>query len=287
MKPKLIFLLISLGVLNFKISAQTGKYYSMPDSNAYWNTYSRYYPSATRSTTLRIDGDTLYQGILYHKLREIGSLYLPINFYKGAFRDDSIHRKVFFLPNSDTVEQLLYDFNLQIGDTLRTYNTKKTYSRIRIIGLDSILIGSDYRKRWLLSGDHTDAEIIEGIGSTYGFLDLLMPLIEGHPYLTCFSENNKSLYPIYNANEGCPLISSVKIENKSLDFEVYPNPSNGIFTLFSKEKELIIEFYSITGQQIHPIILGSQINMTAFHKGIYFIKVSTTEISILKKMIIQ
>lgn len=287
MKPKLLFLLIGLGFFNSYSYSQARKYWAMPDSTAHWNTYTHYYPLAKNSATLRIDGDTIYRGILYHKLRVIGFSYFPINSYDGAFRDDIINRKVYFLPKSDSVEKLLYDFNLQIGDTLRTYNTKGKISQIRVFSLDSILIGLNYRKRWILIGDNTDAEIIEGIGSSYGFSSMLMPIIEGHPHLTCFSEKNKSLYPIFDAEEGCPLISSVKTINKSLDFEIYPNPSFGAFTLISKENVLKIEIYSINGQKIDPIALDSKIEMTDYPKGVYYIKVSSNDFTRTKAIVIK
>ncbi len=41
--------------------------------------------------------------------------------FVGALFDDTILRKVFFIPFPDSVEQTLYDFTLNVGDTINGY----------------------------------------------------------------------------------------------------------------------------------------------------------------------
>ncbi|MDA9782781.1 hypothetical protein N9B55_00060 [Vicingaceae bacterium] len=87
-----------------------------------------------------MDGDTVVDGLLYHKLwyYELdASQNAPLGMtfglilgatvskgYHGAFRNDSINKKVFYLRRSLNQEQLLYDFNLSLGDTLQSNSIK-------------------------------------------------------------------------------------------------------------------------------------------------------------------
>ncbi len=280
---KILTLLLLLSSLF--TTAQTSRYHKMPKSGAQWNEYNYYPPLLPSNTMLVMDGDTIYDGLLYYKLRKIGFQYQPINSYVGAFREDSINRKVYYLHVKDTVEQLLYDFSTNIGDTLKTCNSN--FGRIVVSAIDSVLIGKDYRKRWILSGDHTDAVIIEGIGSSYGFSSMLMPTLEGHNHLKCYSEHNETLYPNYNSNQRCTQISSVKLENKTPIFRINPNPSNGVFKFQTQEKQFSITIFTCTGQEVFPGISDSVIDMTSYSKGIYYIRFSAKDQNIIDKMIVQ
>ena len=59
--------------------------------------------------TFTLTGDTVVQEKHYKKFLYGGKVY------KGAFREEN--RKVFFLPNKATEEQLYYDFTLHTGDS--------------------------------------------------------------------------------------------------------------------------------------------------------------------------
>ena len=133
---KLILTLIVL--LAFTIAhGQTNIYHSFPDSTIWRvdyrtnnpfqhpyivNEYFQYY----------IKGDTLINSLVYKKIFksydsvEVVLWQLPTNppistlpYYVGALRDDAISNKVFFVLPNATADSLLYDYNLNVGDTIK------------------------------------------------------------------------------------------------------------------------------------------------------------------------
>jgi hypothetical protein len=55
--------------------------------------------------------DTVYNGKTYKKV------FGDIEGYYGAMREDTATQKVYFIKNVDTVERLIYDFSLNLGNT--------------------------------------------------------------------------------------------------------------------------------------------------------------------------
>jgi endonuclease I len=86
--------------------------------------------------------------------------------------------------------------------------------------------------------------------------------------------------------------SSLELEDFStneFDFNLYPNPSNGEFTIdFEDSKEDVsVEIYSMIGQQIFQKDTTSKITISDLQSGIYFVKISKEEKSITKRIIIN
>jgi len=66
-----------------------------------------------------------------------------------------------FVPG-DTAEMLLYDFDLEVGDTLPvTYNNPPG---VYVTAVDSFYTSAGYRKRFMLAGDTWSKFLIEGVG---------------------------------------------------------------------------------------------------------------------------
>ncbi len=108
-------------------------YIPFPKSNAVWREYSGAPFGDCQEYNYPISGDTIVNGMTFHKLQKTGyvSSYGPsfcnqikyrYNFYTGAFRNDSINKRVYFLPSGQTNDTILYDFNLKIDDTILFWN---------------------------------------------------------------------------------------------------------------------------------------------------------------------
>lgn len=225
--------------------------------------------------------------------------YTSNNLKIGLFRNDSINKKVFYIPVDSTSESLLYDFNLLQGDTIRGYmediakiHFDTTFYAV-IDSVDSILVNGSFRKRWRY---HTNdfwgliwggGEIIEGIGSTYGLLEGLLPMFDDNGILVCYSEYGSSLYGI----SPCLLVTNVKNTSKIGGVKIYPNPNNGKFTIkLNNTENATIEIYTISGQFILQKIVTKntiQIDLSNYQKGMYFVKVNTPNGTMVKKIVYQ
>lgn len=300
---------------------QTNVYHPFPSDSAIWNvSYKDTWNYDCREYSYSTSGDTIINSITYHKIRQQGQSFLmktepccsPLlmctnqitgnfNFYIGAIREDIPQKKVYLFRNTDSAEVLLYDFNLNVGDTIKGYfDEPYHYDNITIVAVDSTLIGTQYRKTWTIdpscgwgTGQMAYApKIIEGIGCTYGLLEL--PCIEENTrkHLTCFSHKNQTLYPTYNATSACTLLTSINekegIENT---LSIFPNPSSGKFQLtFSNSKSGTIEVMDVLGNKILKSEIKSEsteIDLSDEIPGIYFVRISDSKGNFTMKKIVK
>ena len=146
-------------------------------------------------------GDTIINSTTYKKITKSGWVDSSLSQcytatpmgYQGAMRDDSIQKKVFLIKPGSTTEELVYDFNLIVGDTVRSilYDTLSGCPDIVIGYIDSILINSVWHKRWNTTNMGcfaVGAMYVEGIGSLFGLLDYYIEF-EGGPDLVCINNN--------------------------------------------------------------------------------------------------
>jgi hypothetical protein len=262
-------------ILTLVANGQTS-YYSFPDSNAVWNieTYYQCWGGVPGPVyqfySITFSGDTLISSQTYHKLTAPfvetyasgcsgGGIVLDV--YKGAIRQDSTNRKVFFVPPSNNIEELLYDFNMQVGDTVKGYLETFASPVDTVESIDSVLVGSTYRKRWNINLGY-DIHLIEGIGSTFG-------LVERSPgngpdwaaySITCFQQDGQPLYP--ETASTCELITSINSKDKFLNqINVFPNPSEGSLTIdFGETNIKEVQLTDILGNILLHRVLNAQTN---------------------------
>ncbi len=71
---------------------------------------------------------------------------------------------------------------------------------------------------------------------------------------------------------------------------IYPNPSNGKFFVETTNQAVSVKIISITGEEVKYIdipLMKTELNLSEFAKGIYFITVNYKTESVTKKIIIQ
>src|SRR5204863_2804445 len=132
--------------------------------------------------------------------------------YRGAIRQDTMNRKVFFVSPSNTTEQLLYDFNMQVGDTVKGYIETFTSPSDTVKSIDSVLVGNSYRKRWTINtGFLWEVRFIEGIGSIHGLIEFSWGNTYYAPvyFFGCFAQNGQTLYNYSTFSGPCELITSI------------------------------------------------------------------------------
>ncbi len=228
---------------------QSTTYYPFPERNATWNfTFLAINMSGpedyVESYSITFSGDTLINNLTYHKLT---TPFVALRKgYRGAIRQDIAAKKVFIVPPAETSEQLLYDFTLQVGDTVKGYISGND----TVESIDTVLVGSSFRKRWHINSGYR-VDIIEGVGSTYGLLERSPGNGCDFPnfYLDCFKENNQTLLPDSQTN--CELVSSVNsIDTDINQIGIIPNSETGSF---------IIEFYNSDIREITLIDLYGKV----------------------------
>jgi hypothetical protein len=294
-------ILTSILILTFTIAfSQTNKYFPFPESNAVWR------DSTCGVISWEMTGDTIWNNFTYHKITSNEFVYpLSISqlceywdpptfhtFYAGAIRQDTALRKVYFLPPGSTTDTLLYDFNLAVGDTIRTFITFGGELEAVVTAIDSILIGSQYRKIWTVPIEHWPFKIIEGIGSTRGPIVQISDLGGYTQYetLICYSHNNQTLYPYYSPSSGCEVVTGIPEQSQIEIISISPNPSNGEFIIeTAMTGKLTVQIFDLNGilmfrQNIYD---KTNIDVTVLNEGLYILTIKSDASIAFKKLVIM
>lgn len=142
----------------------------------------------------------------------------------GLCREDTVLHKVYMTSPYDTVERLLYDYNMQVGDTLAYYFYGGGHNPSGVvIQKDSILIAGNYYKKWELRNLAPyvySTTIIEGIGVVF------WSTFEQAKKTICFQRNGV-IIPVgyYVTSSTCALaVNNINTNNNTA--AISPNPAN-------------------------------------------------------------
>ena len=264
--------------------------YPFPDSNASWiNMKSSgnppfggmqpdWYDSWIISSLDTIINSNSYK-IMHH--------YNDPNWKRGGIR--SAQGIVYYIPFPYPTEYLLYDFNINAGDTINNvymewedpYNTFPSpitsLYQLVVDYTDSILINGNYRKQIYFEGINFCGSWIEGIGNTQGLLSTTECNISNYMLeLYCMSYNDTILYP-YSSVGTCE--SFFGINDKMIStFKsiISPNPSNNLIKIqYNNPNRLqfALIIYDNLGRKVYgsDFIIDEEIeiNLRDFKNGIY------------------
>ncbi len=255
-----------------------------------------------------VSGDTIFNGLTYKKIFRQGTgsyswfgpppvpapctgTYSYINTVSEHFVR-SVNKQMFIRVYGDTSEYLLYDFDLQIGDTLPlTYNNFEPL--IIVTSIDSFSTPYGYRKRFALAGNTWASELLEGIGHNRGFLEPVHTPFECGFTLNCFSLNDTAYYPA--PGPSCMLILGAGELPESPKGNITPNPFSDYTTISwnAAVKNGEIKIYDIRGKVVKTIsgISGESLKFYSekLMSGIYFfeMRAADTNVYFNGKLLIQ
>jgi len=292
---KKLLLLIAL-VISQEAKSQTNVYHPFPDSNIvwiqriWWTDFGTNPPCVVYDDqNLFISGDTAIGAFTYHKLYANGHIYSScpggwyyFNLYRGAFRQDIANKKVYLYCNN--ADELVYDFNMNAGDTVSgSCINAQNFNYIQSV--DSVLVGSLYHRQLWLSTitpwANNYASMIEGIGTSLGAFEILVPPFESGSDLFCVMINNQTvwtnpMFPGWN----CSLIPVNEIAAEENLISVFPNPATEEFKVQSlKFNVKEIKLVNVFGEET---VLKSEIpnreseiiiSIRTLPKGFYFYKI--------------
>ena len=307
---KRILLVLSFMSLINMSYAQTNVYHKFPAYVAEWKgTFGGYQSPGCYEFTYSLNYNEQYIGNLNYHVITLNKInhsfdmtgmcnFNSIPWYSssspGAIREDTIARKVYFLETGSTTEKLLYDFSLNVGDTVKTCITTLCMPGVVITQIDSVLINGNYRKQWTverpgcLFNDH--GKIIEGIGSTMGLLEQMVNF-EWWGTLTCFSQDYINMYSIDTTI--CPLpipLNANYLANKINNFIIFPNPSKNSITISQTEPTFNkYEIFSLNGKLVAESKITSnlqKVDLTGYAEGMYIVKLIGTQKVEFKKIVV-
>lgn len=291
-KRALAILLLCICILPTKAQ----NYVPFPDSNCVWNVGW----SSNASHIIKIHGDSVLNNLQYKKYYiSYDTSFTNAQYtFKALIRQDNLSKRVYGVSNGSNQEKLLYDFSLNVNDTIsvNTLLLVHGFPRVKVVAKDSILIAGQFRKRLTLtSGYSWSANVlyerwIEGVGSDFGvFLNGLCSYVVFdvcYPKLNCQTVNGQL---VYGSNGHCfsqPCGTGVGNAETSMETAtevvIYPNPGKGLFTVSlpyqKRSSEFRLAIYDIMGSQIRNLIVHSdtKVDLSDLADGIYLLKVFTS-----------
>ena len=137
----------------------------------------------------------------------------------------SVGKQIFFRAGPGSGEYLLYDFDLSVGDTL-PFNELLQFQTLTVAGIDSVLVhGGTYWKVFAISGSNYVDQLIEGIGSSAGFLQELEKPYNVSHRLSCYSQNEQKYFP---EPETPDCIFFLDLDEPEINLDLYPNPCSDL-----------------------------------------------------------
>ena len=292
--------------------SQEYEYVAFPDSGVIWSEI--YYPPIFSGIDpnyerFALSGeDTIINSLTYKKLY----IYFDTIFnknnatYIGGIREDS-QKRVYYKGDTvihdfkpmidfhDFEEIVLFDFSVNIGDTIREGNFPEG-AWIIVENIDTIQIGNTYRKRFHFN-PMPWVKWIEGIGSLKGLLFTSgdLPTNGLNNDLICFKQNGEILYFNTEFSDCIPFITSIKIEkHDNSEITLFPNPSNinSIKINFGELRISIIQIVDCNGRLIgiYNVEMHSSYNLSTekYQPGIYFYKATNENgIAYTGKFVVQ
>ena len=304
-KIKLSFVLIFM-ILTLNVISQD--YIPFPSDSAAWNITTYIYGDCNSwngdncqyTDKFIVKGDTTISNENYTKLYLVNGTNINNLTFLGGFREDST-KKLYYRGNiffdsyvcdsmiNDTTEILLYDFGLNIGDSVKNLNFD--CAKELIYDIDSVEYAGKLRKRFTIQryGTINDNYWIEGVGSTKGLFYPLLNWFEWDWELTCFEDNIQDWSISECVTTG---IENLNISKKA--FNIYPNPLINESIIEWEENILIpdlIEVYSIIGEKIlsiKPIANEVKLKRSFFaNSGIYIVNLKTDKENVIKRLIVE
>jgi len=259
------YLLVAALAITLSNYAAGQNYFPFPTTYGFWfyRLYDQFHNPTSQTTYFLLSGDTVIGAHTYKKLSggsAIGGVY------GNCLREEN--KIIYYYHPDSAAEYVLYDFNLQVGDTLfNPYDCCwfPQHDTIIIAQIDSQLFADNqYHKIWFADNC---IEWIEGIGSNL----LLSPygecsLSAGY-WLDCFTGDSGLVY----GDASC--LVGINEMGENLSASIYPNPftTQLNITLANNESSHIILYDILSRKLLQQSFINSvSLNTSQLSKGIYF-----------------
>ncbi len=302
---KKIYSLFLISLFAKTIAAQT--YYPLLDSINEWSYTAQMI--GVRLSAQTQTSDCTYPLSCYNSFKQYtgqdslinGHYYKPVfnNYYlcsMGFIREDTAARKVFFIDNLSPTEKVLYNFSMNVNDTMSIHFISFGAYVNGVYTLDSIkpiTIHAGNRRAFYLSC-HTSigSPVLTWIESVGNLNDVLYPYFDNHfmpgyfnscpgvvhqfqQFMICFDHNYKVYYDTcsltMSQNNPCcatysdscdyySFLGGIDETSSLSSMDIFPNPSNGKTTVSLDVKQndnFEIIIHDISGKKIlKEIALG-------------------------------
>ncbi|MEM9548775.1 MAG: T9SS type A sorting domain-containing protein [Bacteroidota bacterium] len=228
-----------------------------------WN-YMTMYCDAIFTDTYAFEKDTLVDGVMYKKVKDL-----------GLFRESDNKDELWYKAVNSGEEILLMNLNLEVGDIFEINSA--TYE------VESILVMNDrkvvqFNYTPLNCGVYEKLRFVEGLGPNLGFQFMLDDDVENLRLIRCHSKDEETdLYFEDWFGEDCLLEELSVSEISEFNFRAFPVPFREKLNLeFEKSGNRAISIFDLFGGMVYyNTSYSKSLNLDTGHlkSGLYFLKI--------------
>jgi hypothetical protein len=192
-------------------------------------------------------------------------------------REDLASRRVFIQYDEESGEEILYDFNLEVGDTIQgSYVTLGVTITVESIETVTLLSGADRKKFNLIP----EGYYIESVGG-YGGLQFHLGNTVNFDYIAeCMYEDGENIWNGSGSSNNCfGVLSSEGSSEPEINLSVFPNPTSDYLMIDGLENESFNSYsvFDMEGREISKQSFfrwGQAIDISQLPKGVYILKLT-------------
>jgi hypothetical protein len=259
--------LFILAILSYQLKSYTQVSDRIVDTSKQWSMMSHLYAGVDLdinvclySWFIKFSGESTIDSISYFKVYKAEDSLAQKWTLVGYIREND--KNVYGRTLTDDQEYLMYDFNVEVNDTIHVADpfTSPRYLEFVVSDIDSVSLINCKKKRIKFSAeDGLEKYWIEGIGSTDGVIYRVMDFVGAGRALLCFHEKGTLQYthPKYNKCFYLPQtllkIKQVHLQN---NISIYPNPASD-YIYISVDRpllnlnNLIFKLYNLNWQLVY------------------------------------
>ena len=294
MKKLMITMLMLLSVLQMVAqnvnTKDSHEYLPLIEENKQWNVcydIAGYHYYVYTIAYKWFGEDTVINDLTY-KIIYSSETNSPYQWHIDCFmREDTASQKVYQRYTNHQWERIVYDFNLNEGDTI--FATNEHYLVVQSV--NDIILGDGITRKKIDLGHSYDGSVletwIEGIGSDWGITNSMTWMYDGATeYLICMTVNDEILYS-YNASGNCWRQGYIGIDDiDKEDFLIYPNPAREYTYIdFGGSMSGEMEIYGIAGMLVAKLEYNGEalrLDLTDLQPGVYFVRLGNATMKFVK-----
>lgn len=278
---KKLFFCFSLIFFSFsQLAAQTYVPFPTAQDSVAWKMVSGSWNSHQESYEY-FSEDTIINAYTYSKIYKGNSLFVDdSNSLISLIREEN--KRIYTRGLFNNTEYLLYDFSLQLGDTL--FLNISNSDTLILFSIDSIeLDNNTFRKQFQFFGFNEFSSDtffhVEGLGNLeYGYTSPLgREMIDFYIETSCIFSSNEVFYKKFNVEtEDCyKLENSTSIEEiDNNEFLIFPNPTQNILHFEKELRNTKVMIFSLSGQKMFEAkdFSVERLDVSFLEKGVYYLK---------------
>jgi hypothetical protein len=285
---KRIMLTFAIGML--VVSAFPQGYHKLIRTNTYWDSFNTTLPEICYTGARRdffINQDTVINGLTYkvshtQRIMQVNPgpfcppFVIDTAIFTGAcLREDTVAKRVYIMsPMTNWTDQLLYDFSLNAGDTLKS-DYLGGGAVIVIDKVEDLLLNNgETRKNFQIKNSFVS--FTEGIGGSFGlYAPLPVTFCECDGGYFCIKDNSVNLL-----GSQCNYPYVGQDEREDVAVSLCPNPADDELTVILPSSwtgsELMIS--GLNGERVFSVLLKpgtNKVPVSDFKPGVYLYRVKS------------